>query len=197
MRRALPILGLLLLTAGTATGCANGNSGGGATGLPRCAPAAASVGGGIVLMAQAVPAAQWVPCVREVPVGWSFDGLSARDGEASMQFGSDREGPHALTVLLRPSCDLAGALEVPSERPEMRRYERITRVSTGFGGERHYTFPGGCVTYRFDLRGNTRAEGVATVSEALSFLSRESVARQVREASDNQLELDPPGSDSR
>ena len=92
MRRALPVLGLLLLTAGTATGCANGNSGGGATGLPRCAPAAASVGGGIVLMAQAVPAAQWLPCVREVPVGCAFDGLSARDWEESMYVGSYRDG---------------------------------------------------------------------------------------------------------
>ena len=72
----------------------------------------------------------------------------------------------------------------------MRRYERVTRISHGYGGERHYTFTGGCVTYRFDLRGNTRAEPVATISESLGFLSRASLARQVHDSSDGRLELD-------
>jgi hypothetical protein len=79
---------------------------------------------------------------------------------------------------------------VPSERPEMRRYERVTRVSSGYGGERHYTFAGGCVTYKFDLRGGTRAEPVAAISESLGFMSRASLARQVHDSSDGRLELD-------
>ncbi len=143
-----------------------------------------------MLFAQSVPTAAWLPCVRQVPVGWTFSGLGARDGETIITFNSDREGVHALTIFLRPSCDISGATEVPSEQPEMRRYERVTRVSAGYGGERYYTFSGGCVTYRFDLHGSTRAEAVAAVSESLGFVSRDSVARQVREASDGRLELD-------
>jgi hypothetical protein len=137
-----------------------------------------------------VPSAEWLPCVRQVPVGWSFVGFDARDGQTSIRLGSDREGMTALTVLVRPSCDLTGAAEVPSEWPELRRYERVTRVSSGYGGERHYTFPGGCVTYRFDLRGNTRAEAVAVVTDALGFVSRENVARQLEAASKGRLHLD-------
>jgi hypothetical protein len=73
----------------------------------------------------------------------------------------------------------------------MRRYERVARVSQGYGGERHYTFLGGCVTYRFDLRGSTRAEPVAAISESLSFLARRNVDEMLRQISDGRLRLDP------
>lgn len=189
-RRGLAVLTLALATTGSVTGCLNAEVVGSATGLPRCAPEPGDVAGGMVLMAQSVPSAQWLPCVREVPVGWRFVAFDARDGQTSIRLGSDREGMTALTVLLRPSCELAGAAEVPSEWPELRRYELVTRVSSGYGGERHYTFTGGCVTYRFDLRGDSRAEAVAAVTDSLGFVSRRSVARQVRERSDGRLELD-------
>jgi hypothetical protein len=73
----------------------------------------------------------------------------------------------------------------------MRRFERVTKVSDGYGGERHYTFDGGCATYRFDLRGSTRAEPVAAVSESLAFLSRQKLDEMVRQVSGNRLRLDP------
>ncbi|MFL6128152.1 MAG: hypothetical protein ACJ73E_03700 [Mycobacteriales bacterium] len=184
-RRLAAVLALALAT----TGCIKADVGS-ATGVPRCAPVPGELPGGMVLMAQSVPSAQWLPCVREVPVGWTFVAFDARDGQTSLRLGSDREGTAALTVLVRPSCDLTGAAEVPSEWPELRRYERVTRVSSGYGGERHYTFAGGCVTYRFDLRGNTRAEAVAVITDALGFVSRSNVAKQLRTASDGRLRLD-------
>jgi hypothetical protein len=188
VRRALPA-GLLAVLA-TAGCSAESGFVGTATGLPGCAPVQGTVGGGTVLVAQSVRTATWLPCVRQIPVGWTFSGLRAKDGETVITFDSDRDGVHALTILLRPSCDVTGATDVPSEQPEMRRYERVTRVSVGYAGERYYTFTGGCVTYRFDLRGDTRGEPVAAVSESLGFVSRASVARRVHDASDGRLELD-------
>jgi hypothetical protein len=180
-----------LFAVGAVTGCSgNGVMVGSAAGMPRCVPRSGSVEGGTVALAQSVPTAQWLPCVREIPVGWAFVSFVPEDGQTRIGFASDRDGSAALTVLLRPSCDLAGATEVPSEQPEMRRYERVTRVSSGYGGERQYTFTGGCITYEFDLRGSTRAEPVATITQSLGFLSRASVARQVHDTSDGQLELD-------
>jgi hypothetical protein len=161
---------------------------------PTCTSPAGTVRRGLLIMAQAVPDAQWLPCIRTIPPGWSFTGLRPRDGEAALFFDSDRDGVHALTVLLRPSCDLTGATQVPSEQPEMRRYERVTRVSTGYGGERHYVFAGGCVTLRFDLRGSTRAEPVAAAAESIAFLSRRNLDQMVRHVSDNRLRLDARGS---
>jgi hypothetical protein len=160
---------------------------------PTCTSPAGTVRRGVLIMAQAVPGAQWLPCIRTMPPGWSFAEIRPRDGEVSLLFDSDRDGLHALTVLLRPSCDVTGATEVPSEQPEMRRFERVTRVSSGYGGERHYTFAGGCVTYRFDLRGSTRAEPVAAAAESIAFLSRRNLDGMVRQVSDGRLRLDPTG----
>jgi hypothetical protein len=187
-----PALLAWLLLAGLAGGCINSGELAEDVGRqPSCTSKPGSVRRGVLIMAQSVPSAQWLPCIRTVPPGWSFDEIRPRDGEVSMVFSSDRDGVHALTVLLRPSCDVTGATEVPSEHPEMRRFERVTRVSQGFGGERQYTFVGGCVTYRFDLRGNTRAEPVAAVSESLAFLSRQQLDDMVRQVSGGRLELDP------
>jgi hypothetical protein len=193
VRRPGPLAGLLLL-ATLAGGCVSGSELAEDVGRqPTCASKPGTVRRGILIMAQAVPSAAWLPCIRTVPPGWTFDEIRPRDGEATMLFNSDRDGMHALTVLLRPSCDLTGATEVPSEQPEMRRFERVTRVSSGYGGERHYTFTGGCVTYRFDLRGSTRAEPVAAATESLAFLSRRNLDQMVRQVSDDRLRLDPTG----
>jgi hypothetical protein len=183
----------LLLAAAVTAGCSGGVQVGEAAGLPRCVPVADDAVGGMVLMAQSVPTAAWLPCVRQVPPGWTFFALLAGDDGTTLRFTSDRDGDTALTVLLRHDCDRTGASEVPSEQPEMRRFERVTRVTSGYAGERHYVFTGGCVTFRFDLRGTTRAEPVAAITEAFGFLSRAALARQVRAATDGRLELDPDG----
>jgi hypothetical protein len=188
VRRPLAVVLLALLAAGCVdTGPVDIGQ------QPTCASPAGTVRRGVLIMAQAVPDAQWLPCIRATPPGWSFAEIRPRDGQVSLFFNSDRDGVHALTVLLRPSCDLTGATEVPSEQPEMRRFERVTRVSSGYGGERHYTFAGGCVTYRFDLRGSTRAEPVAAAAESLAFLSRRNLDQMVRQVSDGRLRLDPTG----
>ena len=187
--RAL-LAGLLLV--GLATGCVNTSEHAEDAGRrPTCTSRPGTVQRGVLIMAQSVPSAEWLPCIRATPPGWTFDKIQPRDGEVRMLFNSDRDGLHALTVILRPSCDLDGATEVPSEQPEMRRFERVTRVSNGYGGERHYTFAGGCVTYRFDLRGSSRAEPVAAASESLGFLSRKNLDEMVRQVSDGRLRLDP------
>jgi hypothetical protein len=183
---------LLLLAALATAGCVN-------TGpvevgqQPTCTSPAGTVRRGLLIMAQAVPDAQWLPCIRTLPPGWSFAGIRPRDGQATLLFDSDRDGVHALTVLLRPSCDVAGATAVPSEHPELSRYERVTRVSTGYGGERHYLFAGGCVTLRFDLRGSTRGEPVAAAAESIAFLSRRNLDEMVRQVSGDRLRLDGTG----
>jgi hypothetical protein len=64
-------------------------------------------------------------------------------------------------------------------------------VTSGFGGERIYTFSGGCVVYTFDLHGESHAEPVTEISNALGFVSRADLAAQVSEHSKGQLSLDP------
>jgi hypothetical protein len=151
----------------------------------------------LTLIAQAVPSAELLPCVKGIPTGWMFEGLDVRSGQARFWLGSDRDGSHAVTVLLRRGCDIEGTTEAGSEQSGVRRFERVTRITSGYGGERHYRFGGGCITYRFDLHGTTRAEPLAAVSEALGFATRDSVARRIEEESDGRLHLDPTPAEGR
>jgi hypothetical protein len=160
-------------------------------GIPECTDTPRVPNSALVLMAQSVPSAQLLPCVRSVPVGWTFGELSARNGSAQFMFDSDREGMSALVVSLHSDCSVEDTSQVSSDQPGTERYERVSRVTNGFGGERIYTFDGGCVVYTFDLRGESHAEPVTEITNALGFVSREDLADQVSEHSNGQLSLDP------
>ena len=71
---------------------------------PACAEGDdATATNGVILMAQSVPTASWVPCLRTaLPLGWSFHHLDARDGTASFWLNSDRDGQQAIEVRLDP-----------------------------------------------------------------------------------------------
>ena len=90
---------------------------GSAAGLPHCDPGRTPPRAGPSRWPSRYRAPEWLPCVREVPVGWTFISFEPEDGRTRIGFGSDRDGDSALTVYLRPTCDLSGAAEVPSEQP--------------------------------------------------------------------------------
>jgi len=128
----------------------------------------------LILMAQAVPTAAYIPCVADFPAGWSFGGELIRNDRPEFWLNSDRAGVKAVTVLLTRDCVVSGAMEVPPEagEPLMRRYEEPTVLQPAFSGNRYYVFPGGCVTYHFSFRpGATFAQAIEA-GEALSFVSR-------------------------
>ena len=183
------LVGALLLTGCTVELGAPADTGS----FPLCPPVPGTLDGGLVLEAQAVGSAQQLPCLREKAVGWSFADLVVRDGEATFWLNSDRGGQRALSVLLRPSCSLDGATEVPFEPRGIRRFDRVARADEPITLERFYTFAGGCVTLRFDLRSGAGSEPVGTVTDALGFVSRADLAARVREVSSGRLELDRDG----
>ncbi len=184
---ALAAVGALLLG-----GCAAED-----TSVSPAAPACSAdddgaVGNGVVLMAQAVPSATWVPCVEGVPLGWGFGGLDARSGSARFWLDSDRDGQRAIEVRLAETCDTAGATEVPTDREGLRRLERVTEVTPEFHGRRYYLFEGGCLTVVFTLGGEYRGEPLALATQGIGVVSRAHLAAQVREETGGRLELDPP-----
>jgi hypothetical protein len=183
---------LVLAAGGLLAGCATGTTL--ITDPPLCGTGDHAAGNGVVLMAQSVPSATWIPCIRTaLPLGWSFHHLDARNGKAHFSLDSDRDGQEAVTVRLDASCDTAGATEIPSDRPGMRRLERVQRVSPRFAGERYYVFPGGCVTCVFSLAGDNAGEGLALASDVVGVVPRADLEKQVREKSGGRLSLDPPG----
>src|SRR5215216_6712035 len=151
----------------------------------RCAPHEP-----ILLMAQSVPTASLVPCIENLPAGWSLDDVVVGNDRSRFTLTSDRGG--VLVVELTASCDLAGAVELTSERPGARRYLRIERNAAGVAMTRAYTFPGGCVTQRLLAPAASRQQLASESSFALGFTTRDALAAAVRRDSGGRLELDVP-----
>jgi hypothetical protein len=147
---------------------------------------------GVVLMAQSVRSASWVPCLETMPLGWHFSEMDVDKDSARFWLNSDRDGPHAIEVGLTEACDTEGATEIPSDREEMRRLERVTQVSPKYVGRRFYVFEGGCITVLFTLSGENRAEPLAVATQGLGAVPRDALRALVHRESDGRLELDPP-----
>ncbi len=136
----------------------------------------------LILAAQSVPTAALVPCVQLLPVGWSYGPIDIRSGRTRLNLDSDRAGISAVRVTLTERCDTARATEIPTDELGTRRFEQVDVVTPGFAGTRFYTFPGGCVSYRFRFH----KEGRVLVNEAslaLTFVSRDSLGADVRRLS--------------
>ena len=129
-------------------------------------------GHSVILSAQAVPSAARLPCIAALPSGWSTGGADIASGKVSLWLNSDRAGDRAVTVTLTTACDTSGARQIPSDKPGMRRYEQPLSLLPRFSDIRFYTFPGGCVSYRFDFAPGASPVLAGATDSALSFQPR-------------------------
>ena len=190
MRRG--VVGVALVALAVA-GCSSDGPNSAITNAPLCETGHdGQAANAVILMAQSVPSAGWVPCIRAaLPLGWNFHHLEASNGEARFWLDSDRDGTRAVEVRLTGSCSTAGATEIPSYREDMRRLERVERISPGYVGRRYYVFDGGCLTVLFRLGGDNPGEALALATQVVGVVSRADLQEQVHEESDGRLELDP------
>jgi hypothetical protein len=139
----------------------------------------------MIVMAQAVPTANVVPCVAALPAGWTVGGVTARRGEGRFWLDSDQAGAHALDVTLRPpgKCAVDGATEVVSDEAGMRRFEQPAQLPPGLRTVRMYLADGECVTYRFRFAGNTNGTAIVVLDAALAFQPRADLVREVERRS--------------
>jgi hypothetical protein len=179
-----------LLTGGLLAGCASDSTAILAT--PTCSDGSGDAGNGVVLMAQSVPTATWVPCISAaLPLGWSFHHLDARNGVSRFYLDSDRDGQKAVEVRLTASCSTGGATKVPSDREGMTRLERVDRMSPTYAGARYYLFDGGCLTFVFTLSGDSAGEALGLSSQVVGVVARADLAAQIDKDSGGRLSLDP------
>ena len=141
---------------------------------------ACGTGHSMILSAQAVPSAALLPCVAALPAGWTIGGADIASGKTSFWLDSDRAGPRALTVTLTAACDTTGAQQVPSDQPGTRRFEHPLSLVPQFSSLRIYTFPGGCVTYRFAFAPGASPALATTVDSAVAFMPRSELVAYVR-----------------
>ena len=92
----------------------------------------------LVLLAQAVPTADRVPCVASYPAGWHFADLDVRSGGGWFTLDNDRAGVSAVRVELTPTCDTSGFTEIASDELDTIRFERVLSVEGAFRSVRAF-----------------------------------------------------------
>jgi membrane-associated phospholipid phosphatase/tRNA A-37 threonylcarbamoyl transferase component Bud32 len=142
---------------------------------PQC-----GTGHSMILAAQAVPSAALVPCVAALPSGWSVGGADISSGHAKFWLDSDQAGTQAVTITLSAACDTSGAQQIPSDQPGTRRFESPLSLRPQFADLRFYTFPGGCVTYKFEFSRGASPLLAIPVDGAVAFMRRATLVQHVR-----------------
>jgi tRNA A-37 threonylcarbamoyl transferase component Bud32 len=146
------------------------------------------------LEAQSVPSASLVPCVHSLPAGWGFGGASARNGWSEFTL-NDVVTPQGLVVRLAASCDIAGAIEKPSDQSGARRYERAEPGHSGPATMWYLLFEGGCTTAQFRSASDVDAALASQASTAIGFATRPALQHALDQRSNGRLQLDPDTTD--
>ena len=148
----------------------------------------------MILAAQAVPSAAFLPCIAALPSGWTAAGAEIASGRASFALDSGSlaggGGVHfvlgqpgqlqTVTITLTATCDISGAQQIPSDQPGMRRFERPLSLVPQYSDIRYYTFPGGCATYQFAFAPGASPALATTVDTAVAFMPRSALVGYVR-----------------
>jgi tRNA A-37 threonylcarbamoyl transferase component Bud32 len=143
------------------------------------------------LVAQSVPSASLVPCLRwSVPDGWELAKVTVNDGRSVITL-YDRLHLATVVVQLTADCDVGGASLVPPGQPEVRRYLRTESVLPKYSGTRFEVFPGGCVTTWLTVPDVNRDWVTSQAGALLGFTSRQTLQQLLEQRSDGRLHLDP------
>ncbi len=129
---------------------------GAAVSLAGCATSSGTVPGcgdplRLAIVAQSVPGAAYLPCLRDLRPGWTASGFAPSQAGTSFLLDSDRSPGRPVTVRLTASCRISGASPAPARAPGVLTYIRLESIRPRFAGHLYDVFPGGCVTYTFDF----------------------------------------------
>jgi hypothetical protein len=145
------------------------------TNAPRCGTSPT-----MILSAQAVPSAARLPCLTALPSGWHVGGADIASGHARFWLDSDQAGAQAVTITLSAACDTSGAQQIPSDQPGTRRFERPISLRPQFTDLRFYTFPGGCVSYRFNFTRGASSLLAIPVGSTVALMPRATLVDYIK-----------------
>jgi len=136
----------------------------------------------LLLEAQAVPSATFIPCILPLPGGWSYGGSQVRSGLAHFWVNSDQAGARAVEVRLTRTCDVAGAalLRLRSPPAGLRGYQEPTARQPG-SSVRYVVLAGGCVTERVAFTLQTARALFGQADQFLGFTPRSVYVQDIRE----------------
>lgn len=147
-RRRLAVRGPLALLAIVALGAAATLTGCGSFSdtVPSCGYPLR-----LAIVAQSVPSASYLPCLRDLQQGWDASRFSPTQDGTSFVLNSDRSPGQPVTVRLTATCRVSRASPSPARGPGVLTYTRLDSISPRFAGRLYDVFPGGCITYSFDF----------------------------------------------
>ena len=128
--------------------------------------------GMLILMAQAVPSADLIPCLNTLPAGWVVERAEIETGSAEISIDGGSVGDVILE--LEPSCDPAGESVGSGPTPGVDAFEALADDEV----VRYFVFAGGCVKV---IAPNRLAAGEMT--SEIGFLTRD----ELRQASGLEL----------
>jgi membrane-associated phospholipid phosphatase/tRNA A-37 threonylcarbamoyl transferase component Bud32 len=143
-------------------------------------PPVCGTGHAMILSAQAVPSAAFLPCIAALPSGWRVGGEDIASGRVRFWLDSDQAGPRAATITLAATCDTSGARQIPSDQSGTRRFEHPLSLLPRFADLRFYSFPGGCVRYEFRFLPGASGVLADAVDTAVTFVPRSRLVGYVR-----------------
>lgn len=135
-----------------------------------------------LIVAQSVPGAELVPCLGELPAGWSVDAVDITESGTHIRFDSDRAGESAARLHYENSCDPGPAVAIPVGPEGTDAFESIERLQPGFKGSRYFTFRGGCVWWEFDFDDGVSAALSVDLGTSLELVTRVAVNEGIRES---------------
>lgn len=145
----------------------------------------------LILAAQSVPTAEFVPCVDVMPVGWSVNFTDVDSDGFRFTLDSRIAGDEAARIELSAACEMREHVEVPSDVDIAQRFEYLDSIESGIRGQRVYVFDGGCVSIDVDLEVEVSAALLSEISLALGFVTRDDVNEAVRSVTDDREQVDP------
>lgn len=137
------------------------------------------------LMAQAVPTAEELPCLRNLPLGWNFLGVDIERGRARYRLGaSDPVGVGTVDVSLTATCEATGT-EARSPGDGIRLFidAELSPPTTEpdfdgqYVGSWFFVGEGGCTEYRIRSSGGRVTELEERLLAATGFVNRADLER--------------------
>jgi hypothetical protein len=126
----------------------------------------------LAIVAQSLPSASYLPCIRPLPQGWSTSGFRAAPGGTSFLLNSDRS-PGPVRVRLIAACRPGNASPSPPRAPGVVTYTRLTSITPRFAGSLYDVFPGGCVSYSFDFTLGSQISLMEQFEQAVGLYPRQ------------------------
>jgi hypothetical protein len=143
----------------------------------------------LAIVAQSVPGASYVPCISQLPQGWSASGFDAARGGTSFLLNSDRAPGRPVKVRLAGTCSIGSAKPSPPRGEGVRTYLWLSSTAPRFAGSLYDVFPGGCLTYSFDFEFGSQIALMEQFEAAAGLYSRQQLRLNLRKKLG--VELDP------